>query len=45
MGAGHLNESKSQPLPLLGGLKIRFEIVSPKPKTFRNQLRRQLLEI
>jgi hypothetical protein len=40
-----LNESKSRPLPFLGGLKIRFEIVPPKPKNFRNQLGRQHLEL
>ena len=40
-----LNESKSRRLPFLGGLKIRFEIVPPRPKAFCNQLRRQLLEI
>ena len=40
-----LNESKSRRLPFFGGLKIRFEIVPPRPKTFCNQLRRQHLEI
>ena len=40
-----LNESKSRPLPFLGGLKIRFEIVPPRPKALRNQFGRQFLEI
>ncbi|MBW2615651.1 MAG: transposase [Deltaproteobacteria bacterium] len=40
-----LNESKSRQLPFLGDLKIRFEIVPPRPEAFRNQFRRQHLEI
>ena len=40
-----LNEQKSRRLPFLGGLKIRFEIAPPKPESFRNQLKRQHLEI
>ena len=40
-----LNQSKPRPLPFLGGLKIRFEIIPPRPGVFRNQFKRQLLEI
>ncbi|NVM57612.1 MAG: transposase, partial [Desulfobacterales bacterium] len=40
-----LNNQKSRRLPFLGGLKIRFEIAPPRPEGFRNQLKRQLLEI
>ena len=40
-----LKRCKSRRLPFLGDLKIRFEIVPPRPKTFRNQLRRQNLKI
>jgi len=38
-------KQKSRRLPFLGGLKITFEIAPPKPEGFRNQLKRQLLEI
>ncbi len=40
-----LNKQKSRELPFLGGLKIRFEIAAPRSENFRNQLKRQLLEI
>ena len=42
---GKLNEKVDQGLPFLGGLKLKFEIVPPKPEQLRNQFKRVRLEI
>jgi hypothetical protein len=39
-----LNDEADQELPFLGGLKLRFEVVPPRPEEMRNQLKRGFLE-
>lgn len=40
-----LNEIASQPISFLGGLKLKFELVPPRDKNLRNQLRRIKLDL
>jgi len=40
-----LNETASKPLPFLGGLKLKFELVPPRDKNLRNQHRRIKLDL
>ncbi len=39
-----LNQTEDAPLPFLGGLKLKFELVVPRSKDFRNQRRRIKLD-
>ncbi len=39
-----LNDEAGHELPFLGGLKLRFEIVPPRPEEMRNQFKRGFLE-
>jgi len=39
-----LNETMSEPISFLGGLKLKFELVSPQAKNFRNQQHRKKLD-
>ncbi len=40
-----LNQQAQQGLPFLGGIRLTYEIGSPRPEDFRNRLERQRLEI
>ena len=40
-----LNEEMQEGLPFLGGMKLRFEIVQPRPEALRNRFKREHLEI
>lgn len=42
---GKLNDLANCRLPFLGGLKLNFEIGSPRPDNLRNDCRREFLEI
>ena len=39
-----LNETRAEPIPFLGGLKLQFKLVPPRDKKFHNQLQRQKLD-
>lgn len=39
-----LNETMSEPISFLGGLKLKFELMPPRDKNFRNQQQRAKLE-
>jgi hypothetical protein len=39
-----LNETRSEPISFLGGLKLEFKLVPPRDKKFHNQLQRKKLD-
>ncbi len=39
-----LNETGTEPISFLGGLKLKFKLVPPRDKKFRNQLQRKKLD-
>lgn len=39
-----LNQTMTEPIPFLGGLKLQFKLVPPRHRDFRNQLQRKELD-